>query len=133
MRLTSEEHQKLRSNLQKIEDYIVSEICPHMCGTSVTVDFGEEKMYYGDKNGIENKYHITVTDKSVSGRTGYLGLAIVKKDNDSGSSFDTYVEAGTPRPLLDERWCFGENDLSAEGFPMVSCRRRPVDSLRRPP
>ena len=29
MRLTSEEHQKLRSNLQKIEDYIVSEICPH--------------------------------------------------------------------------------------------------------
>lgn len=45
MRLTSEEHQKLRSNLQKIEDYIVSEICPHMC-------------------------------------------------NDSGSSFDTYVEAG---------------------------------------
>ena len=89
MRLTSEEHQKLRSNLQKIEDYIVSEICPHMCGTSVTVDFGEEKMYYGDKNGIENKYHITVTDKSVSGRTGYLGLAIVKKDNDSGSSFDT--------------------------------------------
>lgn len=31
MRLTSEEHQKLRSNLQKIEDYIVSEICPHMC------------------------------------------------------------------------------------------------------
>lgn len=94
MRLTSEEHQKLRSNLQKIEDYIVSEICPHMCGTSVTVDFGEEKTYYGDKNGIENKYHITVTDKSVSGRTGYLGLAIVKKDNDSGSSFDTYVEAG---------------------------------------
>lgn len=37
-----------------------------------------------------------------------------------------------PRPLLDERWCFGKNDLSAEGFPMVSCRRRPVDSLRRP-
>lgn len=52
MRLTSEEHQKLRSNLQKIEDYIVSEICPHMCGTSVTVDFGEEKMYCGDKKAI---------------------------------------------------------------------------------
>lgn len=80
MTLTQEEKRKLRANIEKIDAYIKSEICPYLHGSSITVDFGEEKQYPTPPYR-EAEYHLSVYKDHVSGRTGNLGLSLLSTNS----------------------------------------------------
>lgn len=80
MNMTKEEQLKLHDALSKIAEFIDVNIIPQLCGTQVTVDFGEVQTYCSAPYR-EKEFHLTVTPRGCSLRTGGLGgLALVPTD-----------------------------------------------------
>lgn len=96
MTLTKDEKMKLRANIEKVDAYIKAEICPYLHGSSITVDFGEEKQYPTPPYR-EAEYHLSVYKDHISGRTGNLGLSLLSTSSEEFGrtcGFDTYTPAG---------------------------------------
>ena len=96
MTLTKDEKMKLRANIEKVDAYLKAEICPYLHGSSITVDFGEEKQYPTPPYR-EAEYHLSVYKDHISGRTGNLGLSLLSTSSEEFGrtcGFDTYTPAG---------------------------------------
>ena len=93
--LKTSETQKLQKNVLEIVDYIDKNIRPNLHGTSITIDFGPMETYVAPPYR-ERKYHISVSNGGISGRTGNLGLSVAT-DRDSSFYSETfwgYSDAG---------------------------------------
>ena len=72
MNMTKEEQLKLHNALSKIAEFIDVNIIPQLCGTQVTVDFGEVQTYCSAPYR-EKEFHLFVSQRGCSLRTGGLG------------------------------------------------------------
>lgn len=126
MTLNQEEKKKLRANIEKIDAYIKSEICPYLHGSSITVDFGEERQYPTPPYR-EAEYHLSVykdhIGDHISGRTGNLGLSLLSASSDEFGrpcSFDTYTSAGV---ALLRHWTAIKQKLQKQVLDIVSSEK----------
>lgn len=72
MRLTTEERRKLHAALTKVAHFLDEKIVPQMCGTQITVDFGEMQTYCSAPYR-EKQFHLTVYPNGYGMRSGGLG------------------------------------------------------------
>ena len=80
MKLTTEEQQKLHNAMAKIAEFLDTEIVPNLCGTQITVDFGDMQTYCSAPYR-EKEFHLTVSPRGYSMRTGGLGgLSLIPSD-----------------------------------------------------
>ena len=86
MMYTQEEKNKIHENLDKINAYL--ETLQPKIRDRITVDFGEMKTYmYGDR---EREFHISIDNRSISGRSGGLGMDYTRESASSSTRASIY-------------------------------------------
>ena len=84
MQMTKDELLKLQNAMTKVAEFLDMNIVPHMCGTQITVDFGEMQTYCSAPYR-EKEFHLYVSQKGYSLRYGGLGgLSLVPTDGRFG-------------------------------------------------